>query len=151
MNKLAMLDRKLLEMLQNDFPLTPDPFYDLAEALETDVDEIGERIQRLKESGIIRRIGAIFDAKKLGYTSTLCACTMLEESIDKFAAVVNDIPYITHNYVRDHELNIWFTLTTPSQEERGIIINELQEQFNIIIICMPAVKTYKIKVVLGMD
>jgi DNA-binding Lrp family transcriptional regulator len=76
---------------------------------------------------------------------------MLEESIDKFAAVVNDIPYITHNYVRDHELNIWFTLTTPSQEERGRIINELQEQFNIIIICMPAVKTYKIKVVLGMD
>lgn len=64
MNKLAMLDRKLLEMLQNDFPLTPDPFYDLAEALETDVDEIGERIQRLKESGIIRRIGAIFDAKR---------------------------------------------------------------------------------------
>ena len=151
MNKLDDLDRKLLDMLQNDFPITMDPFQDLAEALDTDLSDIAERIKRLKENGIIRRIGAIVEANKMGYTSTLCACTMPEESIDKFAAVVNNIPYITHNYVRDHELNLWFTLTTPSPEERGRIIKELQDQFHIIILCMPALKTYKIKVVLGMD
>lgn len=151
MNKLDDLDRKLLEMLQNDFPLTMDPFQDLAEALDTDLDDIVERVNGLKENGIIRRIGAIVEAKKLGYISILCACTMPENLIDQFAAVVKGIPYVTHNYVRDHKLNIWFTLTTPSLEERGRIIKELQEQFHIIIICMPAHKTYKIKVILGMD
>ncbi len=149
--KLDDLDRKLLERLQNDFPLTVDPFQDLAQDLDTDLPDIVERIKVLKENGIIRRIGGIIEAKQIGYTSTLCACTMSAESIEEFSRVVQDIPYITHNYVRDHELNIWFTLTTPSLEERARIIQELQERFSIIIICMPAIKTYKIKVALGMD
>ncbi len=151
MDKLEDIDKKLLDILQNQFPAAVDPFQVIAGNLDISFSDTVQRIESLKEKGIIRRIGAIIDASRVGYQSTLCACRIPESSIEEFAAAVNNIPYITHNYVRDHELNIWFTITTPTMEERGIIIKELEKAFHIIIICMPAQKVYKIRVSLGME
>jgi DNA-binding Lrp family transcriptional regulator len=151
MNKLDDLDRKLLNILQNDFPLAVDPFAVLADQLNCSWADLMSRIALLKEKGVIRRIGGIVDAGQMGYNSTLCACQVPVSLIEEFAREVNDIPNITHNYVREHELNVWFTLTTPNPEERGRIIQTLEDRFQIIIICMPAQKTYKLRVVLGME
>ena len=151
MNKLDDLDRNLLDIMQNQFPIAVDPFQDIADKLGISFSDAVQRIESLKEKGIIRRIGAIIDASKVGYKSTLCACKMPEHIIGEFAETVESISYITHNYVRNHEFNIWFTITTPTVEERGIIIKELEEAFHIIISCMPAEKVYKIRVSLGME
>ncbi len=151
MDRLDDIDKRLLDILQNQFPVAVNPFQAIADKLGISLSDVVQRIESQKEMGIIRRVGAIIDASRVGYKSTLCACKMPEHIIGEFAAAVNDIPYITHNYVRDHELNIWFTLTTPSIEDRGRIIKELEAAFHIIIICMPAQKVYKIRVSLGME
>lgn len=151
MDKLEDIEKKMLDILQNELPIEENPFQAIADKLDISLSETLERIESLKDKGIIRRIGAVINAEQVGYKSTLCACKMPENIIDDFAAVVNNIPYITHNYVRDHDLNIWFTLTTPTIEERGRIILELEDQFSIIISCMPARTVYKIRVSLGME
>ncbi len=151
MDKLEDIDKKLLDVLQNQFPIAVDPFRVIADELDISFSDAAGRIESLKEKGIIRRIGAVINADSVGYKSTLCACKMPEHKISEFAEVVNNIPYITHNYVRDHELNIWFTLTTPSIEDRGRIIKELEAAFHIIISCMPTQKVYKIRVSFEME
>jgi len=144
------IDKKLLNKLQNEFPLAVNPFDIIADSMDVSTDEVLRRVESLKNSGIIRRIGAVLDASHLGYYSTLCACTVPEDKIDDFAAAVENIKNITHNYVREHELNIWFTLTTATLEQQGIIIKELEDLFGIVIKIMPAEKVYKIRVSLGM-
>lgn len=151
MDKLDYIDKKLLDILQNQFPLAVNPFQLIADELDISLSDTLDRIESLKGQGVIRRIGAVINPGQVGYKSTLCACKMPEHKIGRFAELVKNISYITHNYVRDHDFNIWFTLTTPSIEERGRIIKELEAAFHIIISCMPAQKVYKIRVSLEME
>ena len=74
------------------------------------------RVQRMMQEGVIRRIGANFNSRQLGYTSTLCAAQVPPERIDQFIQVVNQYPGVTHNYLRRHRLNIWFTLIAESTD-----------------------------------
>lgn len=150
MNNLDRLDRQLLNILQNDFPLSTQPYLDMARKLDMSEDEVLNRIQAMKQSGIIRRTGAILDSRKMGFYSTLCACHVREEQIDEVAAIINGKKGVTHNYVRDHYYNIWFTLTTPSKDAAIKIIKEMEQIAGVKILNMPAIKTYKIRVSLDM-
>ena len=150
MNNMDKLDCQLLNLMQNDFPLTTQPYLDMARKLEISEEEVLNRIQAMKQNGIIRRTGAILDSQKMGFYSTLCACWVGEERIDEVAAIINGQKGVTHNYVRDHYYNVWFTLTAPSYDEAMKIIRDLQQAARIKILAMPAIKTYKIKVSLNM-
>ncbi|HBQ27465.1 MAG TPA: Lrp/AsnC family transcriptional regulator [Syntrophomonas sp.] len=150
MNNLDRLDRRILNLMQNDFPLTTQPYLDMARKLDISEEEVLTRIQAMKQRGIIRRTGAILDSRKMGFYSTLCACRVKEEQIDKVAAIINAQKGVTHNYVRDHYYNIWFTLTAPSQDEARKIIKNVEQIAGVKILIMPAIKTYKIKVSLKM-
>lgn len=150
MVSLDLIDRKILNIIQLRFPLSIEPYKEIAEELDLTTDEVLARVTELKKNGIIRRIGAVLDAGALGYCSTLCCCKLPENNIEEFSKVVNEIKFITHNYIRDHEYNIWFTLTTPSLEVQGQIIHMLEDSFNIKIYNMPAEKVFKIKFALGM-
>lgn len=150
MSNLDSLDRQLLNLMQNDFPLTTRPYLDLARKLDVSEDEVLTRIQAMKQRGLIRRTGAIIDSRQIGFYSTLCACQVENEQIDKVAAVINAQKGVTHNYVRDHFYNIWFTLTAPSQDEAVKIIKDMEQTAGIKILTMPAIKTYKIRVSLNM-
>lgn len=147
---LDSLDRQLLNLMQNDFPLTTRPYLDLARKLDISEDEVLTRIQIMKQRGLIRRTGAIIDSRQIGFYSTLCACQVENEQIDKVAAIINAQKGVTHNYVRDHFYNIWFTLTAPSQDEAVKIIKDMEQTVGIKILTMPAIKTYKIRVSLNM-
>jgi DNA-binding Lrp family transcriptional regulator len=104
-----------------------------------------ERIKKLKDEGIIRRIGAVFDTKKLGYVSTLCAAEVPEENIGNFVDVVNSYKGVTHNYRRNHRYNIWFTLIEPNKGDIERIIREIEEKTGISdILDMKATKKFKI-------
>jgi len=150
MNNLDSLDRQLLNLMQNDFPLTTQPYLDMARKLDISEEEVLSRIQAMKQNGIIRRTGAILDSQKMGFYSTLCACRVEEERIDEVAAIINGQKGVTHNYVRDHYYNVWFTLTAPSYDEAMKIIRDMQQVARIKVLAMPAIKTYKIKVSLNM-
>lgn len=150
MNNLNRLDRQILNIMQNDFPLSPHPFRDLALKLNINEDEVLERIQTMKDSGVIRRIGAILDSRQMGYYSTLCACQVETGRIDEVARVINARKGVTHNYIRDHKYNIWFTLTAPSYEEALTIVQSIEQSIGVKVLTMPALKLYKIKVSLDM-
>ena len=139
------VDKKILNILQTRFPVVPEPFDAVGAELGIPGDEVLERVKRLKESGVIRRIGAVFDSRKLGYTSTLCAARVPEDQVRSFVEVVNGYPGVTHNYRRSHEYNIWFTFIAPNPDALEKALAEIRQRTGITdILDMPAVKTYKI-------
>lgn len=147
MPKLDDLDKKILQKIQYDFPLAERPFKILAQELGLLEEEIIERIKLLKEKGIIRRIGGVFSSKNLGYTSLLCAIKVPEEEEDRLAAILNQYPGITHNYKRNHDYNIWFTLISANEDEKTRIIREIEEKTGKLVKELPAKKLFKLRAV----
>ncbi|MBN2284771.1 MAG: AsnC family transcriptional regulator [Deltaproteobacteria bacterium] len=139
------IDRKILNMIQDDFPLEEEPFRVIGERTGIGEEEVLARLGKLKESGVIRRIGAVFDPPKLGFVSTLCAARVPDDRLPEFVETVNSYREVTHNYRRDHEYNVWFTLIAPDRGDIDRIIREIQEKTGITdILDMPARRTFKI-------
>jgi DNA-binding Lrp family transcriptional regulator len=108
--------------------------------------EVLERISRLKQMGIIRRIGGNFVPAKLGYVSTLCAAKVPEDKVERFADVVNRFPGVTHNYLRENSFNVWFTFIAPSMEEIEQNLKNIEQETGITeILNLPATRVFKIK------
>ena len=107
------LDKRLLNVIQADFPLVSRPFQDLGMPLRLSEAEVIDRVVALKQQRIIRQISAIFDTRSLGYRSSLVAMRVQPERLDAAAAVVNSHAGVSHNYKRNHAFNLWFTLAVP--------------------------------------
>jgi len=138
-------DKKLLNMIQENFPVITRPYLGIARALDMEEKEVIARIRKLKKGGIIRRIGAVFDLRKLGFKSTLCAARVPEDAVSSFVAVVNELPGVTHNYRRDDDYNIWFTLIAPDEEELLKTIERIKNRTGMKdILNLPASRTFKI-------
>lgn len=141
------LDRAILNQIQSSFPITPRPYAAVGELLGLTEAEVVARVQRMVQAGIIRRIGANFNSRKLGYTSTLCAAHVPPEQIEQFIQVVNHYPGVTHNYLRRHHLNIWFTLIAESTDRIEEILAEMARESGIAeIYSFPAKRIFKIQV-----
>jgi DNA-binding Lrp family transcriptional regulator len=139
------IDKKILNILQKEFPLVEQPFLVVAEKCRISEEETLSRIQKMKDEGIIRRIGAVFDGAKLGRVSTLCAARVPEEKIDGFVQIVNANKNVTHNYRRNNEYNIWFTVSATSAKELEKFLKELKEKTGVTdILDMRAARTFKI-------
>jgi len=139
-------DRKILNRIQSDFPITPRPYLSIAEQLGLSEQEVISRLTRLKAHAIIRRIGGNFYPEKLGFVSTLCAAKVPEDKIDLFADVVNRYPGVTHNYERDSVFNIWFTFIAPSREDIAEKLEEIsRETGGTEILNLPATDVFKIR------
>ncbi len=106
-------DKRLLNLIQADFPLVSRPFHVLGARVAIPGDEVIQRIAALKERRIIRQISAIFDTRSLGYKSSLVAMRIHPDKVDVAAAVVSGHPGVSHNYQRNHAFNLWFTLAVP--------------------------------------
>jgi len=138
-------DRKLLNLIQEDFPLAEAPFAEAAGRLGIGETEVRARVARLKEEGVIRRIGAVFDLRKLGFVSTLCAARVPEEGMAAFVRMVNARPGVTHNYRREHDYNVWFTLIAPGEEELAAELAGIKRDTGIDdILSLRATRTFKI-------
>lgn len=144
-------DKELLNNIQNGFPIDSRPFLRLAEQLHISENEVIDRIDRLKQDGYIRRVGGIFDSRKLGYYSTLCAMKVPKEKIKSVAEIVNQYENVTHNYIREHSYNMWFTMIASSTEKIEQYLNEIKTKTGIEdIMKLPSVKFFKINVVFDM-
>ncbi len=139
------IDKKILNILQKEFPLEEQPFLIVGERCGISEDETISRVLKMKEEGIIRRIGAVFDGAKLGRVSALCAARVPEEKIESFVEIVNASKNVTHNYRRDHEYNIWFTISAATAKELEKFLKEVKEKTGVTdILDMRAVRTFKI-------
>lgn len=146
----AKVEETVLGTIQSGFPIVPDPYGTLAEQLGLERDEVEKALLDLREEGLVRRIGASFDSKRLGYSSTLCALAAPPERADEVAAIINAYPGVTHNYLRENRYNIWFTLITRSSEDRARILGQIVERSGCgDLLDMPATKMYKIRVDFG--
>ena len=141
------IDKKLLNLMQNEIPLDKRPFKILGEKLLLTENEVLKRVNKLKNEGIIRRIGGIFNSRKIGYASTLCAAKVPENKIDEVSACINDYYEVTHNYIREDEYNMWFTVITHSEESLNNILEEIKRKTSLDeIISLPSIKLFKVKV-----
>jgi DNA-binding Lrp family transcriptional regulator len=141
------LDKQILNEIQWQFPLVSRPFLEISKRYNVSEDEVLERIRILKRTGLIRQINAIFDTRRLGYKSTLVAFSVLQDRLDQVANEVNSHPGVSHNYERNHEYNMWFTLAVPPSGDMKRDLEHMASQDGVIKYrVLPTLKLYKIGV-----
>ncbi|MEE8419190.1 MAG: hypothetical protein V3S02_03665 [Dehalococcoidales bacterium] len=137
---------KLLNLLQSGFPFVSQPFEDLGEQLDISGDEVIRQIGKLKSEDIIRQIGPLFEARKLGFRTTLVATRVTGEEYRKAGQVLIDHPGVSHAYERNHHFNLWFTLALQSTVD---VNDELEKMFASVdteaIFSLPATKLFKLR------
>ena len=146
------LKDEILSRIQKKFPLTPKPFEVIANELGVEESEVLDILREQKEANIIRQTSAIFDTKRLGYKSSLVAFKIPEEKIDSAVAIINAHPGVSHNYERNHDFNIWFTMAVAPDSNLGLektieILAKLTEADDYIM--LPTLKLFKINVKLN--
>lgn len=145
------VDRKILDLIQSGFPLESRPYAVIGEHAGIGEQEALDRVCSLRQRGIVRRIGANFQSGKIGFKSTLCAAKVPPEKLDAFIAAVNAENGVTHNYLRDHTYNIWFTYIGPSVDAIEAALDRIYAATGIRALNLPAERVYKIKVDFRMD
>jgi DNA-binding Lrp family transcriptional regulator len=139
-------DMEILNLIQTEYPIVSSPYAEIGKKVNLTEAETLARVRALKQKGIIRRIGANFHSRKLGWKSTLCCAMVPKEKVQDFVNQVNKYPGVTHNYMREHRFNIWFTYIGPSWSEIEKDIQEITKNTGIEVLNLPAVKTFKIRV-----
>jgi DNA-binding Lrp family transcriptional regulator len=143
-------DKKILQILQDNFPMVERPYKHVAEQLNLTEDQILTRLQRLNQQGITRKIGAVIDTTKVGLTAaTLVALRVPQNKVEDVSEVINQYRGVSHNYEREHEYNVWFTLKAQSQPELTATIEEIAQKTAVNpknILNLPTKSCFKINV-----
>ncbi|HEY8304163.1 MAG TPA: Lrp/AsnC family transcriptional regulator [Solirubrobacteraceae bacterium] len=148
------LDRRLLNLMQGSFPIEPRPYLRVAELAEIDEAQAMSRVRRLLDERIIRQVTPIFDTRALGYSSMLVAAKVDPENPHRAAQVVNSHPGVSHNYLRNHEFNLWFTIATEPDSKLGLdgTLDALAREAGAESVRqLPTLKLFKIRMDLEME
>ena len=141
------IDRRLLNLIQSDFPIKAGPYRVLGERLAITEGEALSRVRALAESGIIRKVGPSFDTRKLGCVSTLVAARVPADRLEEVAGVVSSFPEVTHNYGRDFVYNLWFTLVCRNAAEVEAKLDQIKHRTGVSEMhSLPAERLFKIRV-----
>jgi DNA-binding Lrp family transcriptional regulator len=143
------MTKEILSRIQKNFPLVKQPFKNIADELKISENDVLDILNSEKNTGIIRQTSAIFDTKRLGYKSSLVAFKIANENIDEAVKIINQHPGISHNYERNHDFNIWFTIAVEPDSKLGLeksveILASLTKADDYII--LPTLKLFKINV-----
>jgi len=117
---LDALDKRLLNLMQGSFPIAPRPYEHVAKQAGIEEQEAIDRVEKLLDERIIRQVTPIFDTRALGYSSMLVAAKVEPENPWRAANIINEHPGVSHNYLRNHEFNIWFTIATEPDSPLGL-------------------------------
>lgn len=117
---LSELDKRLLNLMQGEFPIAERPYLHVAQKAGITEQEALRRVKELLDQRIIRQVTPIFDTRALGYSSMLVAAKVDPENPWRAASVINGHPGVSHNYLRNHEFNIWFTIATEPDSKLGL-------------------------------
>lgn len=124
-------EKRLLEVLQFNFPISPRPYLKIAKRIGFSEDDVIRKIRLFKKKGIIRYIGPVFNLNKMGFVSTLVAARLPKSRIKTAAKIINEYPEVSHNYLRDAEFNIWFTVTASSCSQLLRVIRDIKRKAGI--------------------
>ena len=150
--ELTQFDKELLNLIQTGLPLTPAPFAAVAARLGCPEQQVLERLAQLRDAGVIRRLGAFFDAESLGYRGWLVAVKVEEISLPTVAQAVNAWPEVTHNDERDHEYNLWFTIQARTEARQQELLRQVGAMAGVsAVIALPTTDRYKVNVEFRME
>ncbi|MDI6809315.1 MAG: Lrp/AsnC family transcriptional regulator [Candidatus Eisenbacteria bacterium] len=143
---------RLLDLLQDGFPLTRRPFLSIGKSMRRSEDWVLTNLGKLMEEGVVREISGIFDSRKLGFVSTLVAMKLPARRVDLAGKIVSREPGVSHNYRRDHEFNLWFTVTADSQAALTRTLGKLRTRLRPErILVLPSLRVFKIGVSFDMS
>ena len=141
------LDKEILNEIQWTFPLVAQPYHDIAKKFSITPEAIKERLIQLKKIGVLRQLSAIFDTRKLGYKSSLIAMEIEADKLDFVAQQINRHPGVSHNYERNHQFNLWFTLAVPPGSDLKTEVDKIKKLEGIKKVrLLPTIKLFKIGV-----
>lgn len=145
---MTELEREVLDLAQEGLPFVERPFLEIANRLKVSEEEVVECLRGLKERRLIRRFGGIMDVNALGIQSTLVCMKVNEQELDRAIEIINTQPGVTHNYERDHDYNVWFTVMEATQERLQGAIASIQDRVHVEdMLILPSRKKYKTKVI----
>lgn len=142
-DQFGMLEKELLDGFQREFPLTPRPYRAIAERLGCDEDTVLDLLARMKEAGLITRVGPVFAPHRAG-ASTLAAMAVPPERLHEVAALVSEYDEVNHNYEREHGFNLWFVLAAPSAERVAEVLDEIASRTGIPAMDLPLEEAFHI-------
>jgi DNA-binding Lrp family transcriptional regulator len=148
------VDRRLLNLMQGSFPIAVRPYQHVASLAEIPEQEAMARVQRLLEKRIIRQVTPIFDTRALGYSSMLVAAKVDPDHPHRAAQIINAHPGVSHNYLRNHEFNLWFTIATEPDSKLGLegTLDVLARESGAESVRqLPTLKLFKIRMDLEME
>jgi DNA-binding Lrp family transcriptional regulator len=136
------VDRRIINALQNGFPVCAAPYRQAAEQLGLTEQELIARLKALLDNGALTRFGPLYNAEQMGGALTLAAVNIPADQFDEVTRIVNSFPEVAHNYARDHELNMWFVLATETPEQILQTITDIEQQTGLTVYNMPKIKEY---------
>lgn len=134
---LDQIDRRILNRLQEGFPISPRPFQDVAQELELEEADLIDRLEQMKQTRAITRFGPFFDAAAMGGAFCLCAMQVPDADYDRVTEVVNAHPEVAHNYERDHKLNMWFVLATETEPAIKQVALQIEAETSLQVLLFP--------------
>jgi len=145
------VDKKILTLVNKSLPVDERPYGKIAETLGIAEHDVIERLRNMRAQGLIRRIGAVINPRRIGWHSTLCAAQIPDEKMADYADTVNSYPEVTHNYIRSGTPNCWFTLITPDEKASLRIIAEIEHKLSEKVLDLPTKRIFKIKVAFDIE
>lgn len=139
---LDATDRRILNRLQEGFPIGPAPFRTVAEELGLPEADLLERLQRMKAERVITRFGPFFDAEAMGGAFCLCAMAVPETEFETVMTKVNARPEVAHNYQRSHRLNMWFVLAAETEQEIEAVASSLERETGLRVLRFPKLREF---------
>ena len=140
---LSGFEKRLLDEYQRCFPLSPRPYEEIARELDSDETTVIATLERLREAGLISRVGAVLTPHRAGW-STLAAMAVPLERLENVAACVSAHPEVNHNYEREHRLNLWFVVTGGDQAAVQAVLTDIERQTELDILDLPLVEAYRL-------
>ena len=147
-SRFSDVDKQLLNNFQHEFPLSSNPYANIAEKTGISEQEVLNRYRLFQEQGIISRIGPVIRANTIG-VSTLVAMAVPDDDIEEVAALVNGFTGVNHNYEREGKYNLWFVVTASDEEQLNEVLNDIEEKTGIKTLDLPMLDDYHID--LGFD
>jgi siroheme decarboxylase len=144
MSNLSAFDKRLCNALQTGLPIAERPFAIIARILKSSEAKVLERTRALIKLGVIRRLGVSINWRAIGKSSTLVAAHIEQEDLKKVVSAVNKLQGVSHNYLREHYYNLWFTLRANSQKDIDAILKKFSKRFGVRFNSLPVVRVFKL-------
>ncbi len=139
--QFSELEKRLIDGFQHDFPLHPRPYRVIAQRLGVEEETVIELLAELQAAGVISRIGAVLEPHRAGY-STLAAMQVPAPLLPQIAAFVSAYPEVTHNYEREHRLNLWFVIAAPSRGRVAAILSDIEYRTGLAVLDLPLLEAF---------